>query len=131
MAALSDYRVAFDEAFRFEGLIASLRVADMNDDNDNVSEASFGGEEEGIWEARTAAMSLINAITNCPDSLEERIMLRDEFSRRGLNEVIVVRRRVMLYFRRTLTSYAGTPLRQTSRSTAYATRCVHGRKVRR
>ena len=96
MAALSDYRVAFGEAFRFEGLIASLRVADMNDDNDNVSEASFGGEEEGIWEARTAAMSLINAITNCPDSLEERIMLRDEFSRRGLNEVIVVRGRVAI-----------------------------------
>jgi diaphanous 1 len=35
-------------------------------------------------------MVLINALTNGPESLEERILLREEFSRRGLNEVIVV-----------------------------------------
>jgi diaphanous 1 len=48
-------------------------------------------EEEGVWEGRTASMALVNALINCPESLEERILLRDEFGRRGLNEVIVVR----------------------------------------
>lgn len=89
LAALSDYRIAYDETFRFESLVASLRVLDITDgagdeDNDALN------VEEGVWEARTASMSLVNALTNCPESLEERVLLRDEFGRRGLNEVIVV-----------------------------------------
>lgn len=84
LAALSDYSVAHDEAFRFEHLVASLRLPDLD-----VEAADPG--EEGIWEARTAALALVNAITNCPETVEERIMLREEFGRRGLNEVIVVR----------------------------------------
>jgi diaphanous 1 len=89
MAAMSDYRVIFDEAFRFEELIASLRLPEFDTDHftgggDNPS------EDDGTWEARTASMVLINALTNGPESLEERILLREEFSRRGLNEVIVV-----------------------------------------
>lgn len=83
LAAMSDYRVAHDEAFRFEHLVALLGLPDPD------TEAAE--EEEGIWEARTAALALVNAITNCPEAVEERIMLREEFSRRGLNEVIVVR----------------------------------------
>ena len=47
-------------------------------------------DDEAIWDTRTASMALINAITNCPESLEDRIILREEFSRRGLNEAIVV-----------------------------------------
>lgn len=87
ISALSDYRVEFLEAFRFEGLIASLRLPEVEyGDGPPVPET----EEEGIWEARTAVMSLINAITTIPDSLEDRILLRDEFTRRGLNEVMVV-----------------------------------------
>jgi diaphanous 1 len=39
-------------------------------------------------------MALVNAITNCPESLEDRIMLREELGRRGLNEVIVALRYV-------------------------------------
>lgn len=87
---MSDYRVAYEEAFRFESLIACLRPVDFGSDSEE-SVAGFGDEEEGIWEARTASMALINALTNCPESLEDRIVLREEFGRRGLNEVIVVR----------------------------------------
>ena len=36
-------------------------------------------------------MALVNAMTNFPDSLEDRILLREELTRRGLNEAIVVR----------------------------------------
>ena len=88
---MSDYRIEYEEAFRFQGLIASMRLPDMLDEDEAASEGGYGNEEEGVWEARTASMALINALTNCPDSLEERILLREEFSRRGLNEVIVVR----------------------------------------
>lgn len=35
-------------------------------------------------------MTLVNAFTTCPETLEERIQLREELSRRGLNEIIVV-----------------------------------------
>ncbi|EIW76318.1 hypothetical protein CONPUDRAFT_139713 [Coniophora puteana RWD-64-598 SS2] len=88
LAALSDYRIAFDEAFRFQGLVDALKLPDIPDD---VSISSFE-EEEGTWEARTAYMALVNALTNCPEALEERVLLREEFGRRGLNEVIVALR---------------------------------------
>lgn len=91
LAAMSDYRIAFDESFRFESLIDFLRVPDVAPDGTMERDNSFGSEEEGVWEARTASMALINALVNCPDSSKERILLRDELSRRGLNEVIVVR----------------------------------------
>ena len=86
MAATSDYRVAFDESFRFEELISSLRLPEV-DPNDFTGQLS---EHSDAWEARISSMVLINALTNSPESLEERILLREEFSRRGLNEVIVV-----------------------------------------
>jgi diaphanous 1 len=87
ISALSDFRIEFSEVFRFEGLIASLRLPEVEyGDGSPAPEA----EEEGIWEARTAVMSLINAITTSPDTLEDRILMRDEFTRRGLNEVMVV-----------------------------------------
>ena len=90
LSAMSDYRVEFEEAFRFQELIASMRLPDINDEEASSTEDGYSNEEEGVWEARTASMALVNALTNCPDSLEERILLREEFSRRGLNEVIVV-----------------------------------------
>lgn len=37
---------------------------------------------------------LVNALVNTPDDLEERMMLRAEFSRRGLNEAMAVSRPV-------------------------------------
>jgi diaphanous 1 len=84
LSALSDYRVAYDETFRFENLVAFLHPAD--DENGFTAEP-----DEATWEAQTATMTLINALTNCPDALEDRIALREEFGRRGLNEAIVVR----------------------------------------
>jgi diaphanous 1 len=88
-AAMSDYRVVFEEAFRFEELISSLRLLEI-DSNDVVGDVAPPLEDDHSWEARTASMVLINALTNGPESLEERILLREELSRRGLNEVIVV-----------------------------------------
>ncbi|KZT71430.1 FH2-domain-containing protein [Daedalea quercina L-15889] len=92
LAAMSDYRVEFEEAFRFQELITSLRLPEVTDDGAATNEFGYSNEEEGVWEARTASMALINALTNCPDALEERILLREEFGRRGLNEVIVTLR---------------------------------------
>ncbi|KAJ6572601.1 hypothetical protein B0H10DRAFT_2106751 [Mycena sp. CBHHK59/15] len=92
LAAMSDYRIAFDESFRFETLIGSLRLPDPSSDAESDDGFEFGSEEEGVWEARTASMALINALTNCPESLEGRILLREEFGRRGLNEVVVALR---------------------------------------
>jgi len=89
LASLGDFKVAHEESFRFEALIKILQV---NETGDAETSSPSGGrsDEDGIWDARTACMALINAITNCPESLEDRIMLRDELTRRGLNEVIVV-----------------------------------------
>ena len=81
----------YEENFRFETLISTLRLPEVDINGGSDNEGGFGNEEEGVWEARTASMALINALTTFPESLEERVMLRDEFSRRGLNETIVVR----------------------------------------
>lgn len=91
LAAMSDYRVEYDEQFRFESLITSLRLPALRDDDEGEDGMMLGNEEDHVWEARTASMALVNALTNCPESLEDRILLREEFGRRGLNEVIVVR----------------------------------------
>jgi hypothetical protein len=96
MAAMSDYRVVFEESFRFEELISSLRLPEVYP-NDFTGNANHPSEDDGTWDARTSSMVLINALTNGPDSLEERILLREEFSRRGLNEVIVVSARSLSY----------------------------------
>lgn len=90
LAALSDYRVEFDERFRFQELITSLRLPEVEDDSHSDG-TTYANDEDGVWEARSASMALVNALTNFPDSLEDRISLREEFTRRGLNEVIVVR----------------------------------------
>ena len=91
LAAFSDYKVEFDEAFRFESLLASLRLPDMvNEGELSDDEFGTGAEDEGVWTMRASSMALVNALTMCPDSIEDRVLLRDEFSRRGLNEIIVV-----------------------------------------
>ena len=36
-------------------------------------------------------MALINSLSALPDDVEERMALRDEFTRRGLNEIMTVR----------------------------------------
>ena len=87
LAAMSDYKVEFEETFRFEQLVSTLRLS---------SAQEFGSgkrEDEGAWDARAATMAFINSLINCPESLEERMVLRDEFTRRGLDEVVTVRAR--------------------------------------
>lgn len=95
LAALSDYRVAFDESFRFETILSYIRFTGEDEDDHITGAPPIDGiADDGGWEARTAVLTLINALTNCPDSLEDRIQLREEFSRRGLNEIIVVSIRI-------------------------------------
>ncbi|KAJ3532310.1 hypothetical protein NM688_g7443 [Phlebia brevispora] len=94
VSALSDYRVEYGETFRFQELIGSLHIPDETDGAGASDEVGYSNDEEGVWEARTASMAFINALTNFPDSLEERILLREEFSRRGLNEALVALRYV-------------------------------------
>lgn len=129
LAAMSDYRVAFDESFRFETLIASLRLPDPTGDMESDDGFEFGNEEEGIWEARTMSMALVNALMNCPEALEDRILLREEFGRRGLNEVVVVC--PSFHGNNTLlTVYdTGAPIRQAPGPPTYSARCVHGGEV--
>ena len=81
----------YGETFRFQELIGSLQIPDETDGELTSDVLGYNNEEEGVWEARTASMAFINALTNFPDSLEERILLREEFTRRGLNEALVVR----------------------------------------
>lgn len=92
LAAFSDYRIAFGESFRFLELVEGLKLPEHGLDATYDSDASLTEESdtEGTWDARTSSMALVNAMTNCPEALEERIMLREELSRRGLNEAIVV-----------------------------------------
>lgn len=90
VSAFSEYRVEFGETFRFEELIGSLRFSGIAEDGTASNELGYSNEDDGVWEARTASLALINALTNFPNSLEERILLREEFTRRGLNEVLVV-----------------------------------------
>ncbi|BGP28584.1 hypothetical protein JCM10296v2_000320 [Rhodotorula toruloides] len=90
LAAFSDARIIDGERFRFESFIGSIDALDIPDDttvSDNEPAAPDSGDD-GFWEWRTAAMSLVNAIVNTPHDLEERLMLRDEFVRRGLNEAM-------------------------------------------
>ena len=81
LAALSDFKVAHDEKFRFTYLIDSILPKDELDEEELNT---------GVWEYRAAALSLLNALTNSPEEFEERIALREELSRRGLNEVMTV-----------------------------------------
>ncbi|PPQ71093.1 hypothetical protein CVT24_009844, partial [Panaeolus cyanescens] len=92
LSAFSDFRIIFEEDFRFQTLLASLRLPEVDIDNDSDSINGFGNDEDGVWEARVASMTLINALTNCPEDLEERVMLREELTRRGFNEIIVALR---------------------------------------
>ncbi len=70
LSALSDYRVAYDETFRFEGLVNSLQLpsgeGEFNDDVASYLMDMDDEEVKRIWNPRAAVMSLVNALTNCP-----------------------------------------------------------------
>lgn len=90
LGAMSDFKIVYEETFRFETLIALLRLRDLYSDTESIGEGGLGNEEEGVWEVRTAAMTFLNALINCPEALEDRLSQREELGRRGLNEIIVV-----------------------------------------
>jgi diaphanous 1 len=128
LAALSDFRVVHDENFRFETLLSSLRIPGV--DGGAGSGLFSGHDEDGVWEARVAVMALVNAITNCPENLEDRVVLREELSRRGLNELIVVS--YYPEYRKFLwnSSFLGSAIHRTSRFAIDTTQPLYGRKIR-
>ncbi|CAJ0845171.1 12322_t:CDS:10, partial [Entrophospora sp. SA101] len=77
LSAFSDFKQINDEKFRFQYLIETLKGTNEIEE-DSVS-----------MEYKAACLSLINAIVNSPEEVEERMLLRDEFSRRGLNEAFM------------------------------------------
>ena len=87
LGAFSEYRVTHSEMFRFEELIRFLKSG-IGDEDETLKDSPV---KESVWDAKAATMTLLNALSNCPDNLEERVLIREEFSRRGLNEAIVVR----------------------------------------
>lgn len=112
LSALSEFRVAFGETFRFEWLVANLQVNDDEGGGGSTSEGLEGSRGDGeideqIWAWRASGFALVNAITTSPGELEERVMLRDEFTRRGLNEVIVVCPEAFLFHYRSFSRIMG------------------------
>ena len=87
LGAFFEYRVTHSEMFRFEELIRFLKSG-IGDEDETLEDSPV---KESVWDAKAATMTLLNALSNCPDNLEERVLIREEFSRRGLNEAIVVR----------------------------------------
>ncbi|KAF9967032.1 hypothetical protein BGZ73_000717, partial [Actinomortierella ambigua] len=86
LVALSDFRVAHEERFRFEYLVETLATPISPSFG---PDSGMGGEDDGFeWEHKTACMSLMNALVNSPLSLDDRIALGDELRRRGLEDVI-------------------------------------------
>lgn len=81
MAAMSEFRVAFTETFRFEWIVQSLSPS-----LDKEAES----DEHGLWEWRTSVLAFLNALANSPELLEGRCEIRGELSRRGLGDIIDV-----------------------------------------
>lgn len=81
--AFSEFKITYNEDARFETLVKSICPQDEIDGYEEEDEA-------GTWEYRAAGMALISSLANSPDELEERMLLRDEFARRGLNEAMTV-----------------------------------------
>jgi diaphanous 1 len=76
VGAFTEFRIIHEEKFRFQYLVNSLKG---NEEEDSTS-----------IEYKAAGLSLVNAIVNSPDIIEERILLRDEFERRGIDNVFKV-----------------------------------------
>jgi diaphanous 1 len=87
LGAFSEYRVTHSEVFCFEELIRFLKSG-IDDEDETLEDSPV---KESVWDAKAATMTLLNALSNCPDNLEERVLICEEFSRRGLNEAIVLR----------------------------------------
>ncbi|CAI2179903.1 4983_t:CDS:10 [Funneliformis geosporum] len=60
-------------------VLAAICVISLKDDDSST-----------LMEYKTASLRLINAIVNSPEEVEERMLLRDEFHRRGLSELFAI-----------------------------------------
>jgi diaphanous 1 len=81
----SDSKMSLGETFRFEWLISSLEAFDSGEEVEVE-------DESGMWEWRTAALGLINALTTSGIDLELRCDLRGEIRRRGFDHAVDVSR---------------------------------------
>ena len=79
----SDSKISLGETFRFEWLISSLEAFGSGDEVEVE-------DENGMWEWRTAALGLINALTASGIDLELRCDLRGEIRRRGFDHAVDV-----------------------------------------
>jgi diaphanous 1 len=86
VGAFTEFRVIHEEKFRFQYLVDSLKRNEEEEDSTSI-------------EYKAAGLSLINAIVNSPDVIEERILLREEFERRGIDSVFKVT--VFFFFQKT------------------------------
>lgn len=77
---LSDAKSTLGENHRFEWLVASLSAYDQIPEDD----------ESGVWEWRSSAMGLINALAGSGDEVESRCEIRGELRRRGLDHAVEV-----------------------------------------
>jgi hypothetical protein len=74
LESLTEFKFQFNEAYRFEYLLNSLR-AEVSDEGISAMSA---------YEYKTTCLILVNALVNSPDELDDRMLLRDEFKKRGL-----------------------------------------------
>jgi len=79
----SDSKISLGETFRFEWLVSSLEAFGSGDEVEVECES-------GMWEWRTAASGLINALTSSGIDLEFRCDLRGEIRRRGFDHAVDV-----------------------------------------
>ncbi|KAJ9078460.1 hypothetical protein DSO57_1006241 [Entomophthora muscae] len=77
LEAFSDFRLKFQEDFRFQYLLNSLHSPVSTEGISAIAAHDF----------KTTCLSFINAIVNTPEALDERMLLREEFRRRGLREI--------------------------------------------
>ncbi|KAI0216793.1 hypothetical protein L0F63_005205, partial [Massospora cicadina] len=77
LEAFSDFRLKFHEDYRFQYLLHSLHEPVSMEGIAAIAAHDF----------KTTCLSLINAIVNTPESLDGRMLLREEFRRRGLGEI--------------------------------------------
>ena len=80
----SAFQAAAKEKHRFLTLVASLNIAEALDGEEEVDITS------DAWEFVRASLALVNAIICTPGDLDDRLTLRSEFARRGLNESLAV-----------------------------------------
>ncbi|CAO1629148.1 unnamed protein product [Jaminaea pallidilutea] len=87
-AALSELKVAVQGTYRFDWLVEGLRLDDIDATLRTEDEDDGTIAESALWDYRANVMILINALASSPEEVEERVAIRDEFARRGLDTAL-------------------------------------------